>query len=360
MTEKRYTVFISSTFEDLKEERKAVQDVILSGGDFPVQMEYFPATDEDQLDFIKPLIDQCDYYVLIIAGRYGTATNDGTSYTEKEFQHAVSRDIPILVMLNGDPSSIAAGKSETSKTGKAKLSRFIERAQQGRIRKTWANISELKLAVTQALAHAKKAKPSVGWTRADRLASREALEELNELRRENTKIKDAIGHLEVELALPPIPSAEAPVEVELIPIYDSTNLNEYSTPATIQTSWIGAFPVFASNLVWTTYDWAGEDFISVDIENTCDALGAAFAAEHSPLNTQGWYTISKSTYERLSSYYVEVGLMNDRGTHPFTDSGNRIARRQRISEASNVTSILTSGDISIKTTSPLTDEEIPF
>jgi hypothetical protein len=33
----------------------------------------------------------------------------------------------------------------------------------------------------------------------------EALEELNEIRKENAKFRDAIGNLEIEFALPPIP-----------------------------------------------------------------------------------------------------------------------------------------------------------
>lgn len=71
--DKRYQVLISLTFRDLREERRAVQDVIISTGDFPVQMESFPSADEDQFDFIKSLIDKGDYYVHIIAGRYGSS-----------------------------------------------------------------------------------------------------------------------------------------------------------------------------------------------------------------------------------------------------------------------------------------------
>lgn len=83
MYDRRYSVFISSTFEDLRDERRAVQDAVISAGDFPVQMESFPASDIDQFEFIKSLIDKCDYYVLILAGRYGAPANDGISFTEK-------------------------------------------------------------------------------------------------------------------------------------------------------------------------------------------------------------------------------------------------------------------------------------
>ena len=37
-------------------------------------MELFPVMDEEQLEFIKRVIDDYDYYILIIGGRYGSTT----------------------------------------------------------------------------------------------------------------------------------------------------------------------------------------------------------------------------------------------------------------------------------------------
>jgi hypothetical protein len=45
---RKYQIFISSTYEDLKDERRAVQDIILSMQQFPVGMEMFSAADEEQ------------------------------------------------------------------------------------------------------------------------------------------------------------------------------------------------------------------------------------------------------------------------------------------------------------------------
>ena len=44
--EKRYQVFVSSTFNDLKDERQAVTQALLSLDHFPAGMELFPASDE--------------------------------------------------------------------------------------------------------------------------------------------------------------------------------------------------------------------------------------------------------------------------------------------------------------------------
>jgi hypothetical protein len=81
---KRYQVFISSTYADLKEERSKVIQTIMELDCIPAGMEIFPAIDEEQFNFIKKIIDDCDYYLLIIGGRYGSISEDGLSYTEKE------------------------------------------------------------------------------------------------------------------------------------------------------------------------------------------------------------------------------------------------------------------------------------
>jgi len=70
--DKRYQVFVSSTFADLKEERQAVMQALLSLDHFPAGMELFPASDEDQWALIKGVIDDSDYYVLVVGGRYGS------------------------------------------------------------------------------------------------------------------------------------------------------------------------------------------------------------------------------------------------------------------------------------------------
>jgi hypothetical protein len=45
--DKRYQVFVSSTFADLKDERQAVLQALLSLDHFPAGMESFLASDDD-------------------------------------------------------------------------------------------------------------------------------------------------------------------------------------------------------------------------------------------------------------------------------------------------------------------------
>ncbi len=96
--EKKYQVFISSTYEDLKEERKRIIDVLLQSNCIPAGMELFSATDGTQMETIKSVIDLCDYYILILGERYGSISEEtGKSYTEMEYDYALSKGIPVLV-----------------------------------------------------------------------------------------------------------------------------------------------------------------------------------------------------------------------------------------------------------------------
>ena len=63
--EKKYQVFVSSTYRDLKDERKEVSQAILESGCFPAGMELWPASNKRQWDVIKKVIDDCDYYLLL-------------------------------------------------------------------------------------------------------------------------------------------------------------------------------------------------------------------------------------------------------------------------------------------------------
>src|SRR6185437_2488974 len=97
---KRYQVFVSSTFVDLLEERREVMQALLELDSIPAGMELFPAANDDQWTLIKRVIDDCDYYLVIIAGRYGSVGRDGKSFTQMEYEYALSRNKPTVAFLH--------------------------------------------------------------------------------------------------------------------------------------------------------------------------------------------------------------------------------------------------------------------
>ena len=190
--EKKYQVFVSSTYRDLTEERQEVIQALLELDCIPVGMELFPAADDDQWTLIKRLIDDCDYYILIVGGRYGSLNEKGISYTQMEYEYALSKGIPIISFLHKNPENITVGKSEKEPTLKLKLEGFKKLVEQ-KMCKYWETATELGSQVSRSLVKLIKDKPRPGWTRADKATSEEATREILEL-------KNKLLELETELS----------------------------------------------------------------------------------------------------------------------------------------------------------------
>jgi len=192
---KRYQVFVSSTYADLKDERSKVIQTIMELDCIPAGMELFPAIDNEQFEFIKKIIDDCDYYILIIGGRYGSLSSDGLSYTEKEFDYALERNIKVIAFLHENPENIPLGKSEKSEDLRIKLNLFKEKVSTNRLVKFWNNAGELPGLVALSLSKTIKTYPATGWIRANTIGNPEIYHELNETRKQNSELRDKMDLL---------------------------------------------------------------------------------------------------------------------------------------------------------------------
>ncbi len=189
--EKRYQVFVSSTFEDLQEERKEVMQALLELDCIPAGMELFPASNEDQWTLIKRVIDDCDYYLLIIGGRYGSCNSEGISYTQMEFDYALETGKPIISFLPKVPEEIPSGKTEKKEDGKRKLEEFKERAKK-KLVKYWSNPQDLGGIVSRSVIKLIKNFPATGWIKADAGIDENSAKEILRLQKENDELKAQI------------------------------------------------------------------------------------------------------------------------------------------------------------------------
>ena len=169
--EKKYQIFISSTYVDLKEERRKVKDTILSMFQFPIGMEMFSADDEEQWKIIKETIDSSDYYVLIIGHRYGSLIEhgrySGVSFTEKEYDYAVSRKIPVLAFLIDKNVPVLPENIEIDSKKRKKLEDFIQKVKSGRVVEWWTTKDDLANKVMNSLNKQIKKDRRPGWVRSD-------------------------------------------------------------------------------------------------------------------------------------------------------------------------------------------------
>ena len=199
--DKKYQIFISSTYKDLIPERKKVCDVILSMYHFPIGMEMFNAADEEQWEIIKETIDSSDYYVLIIGKRYGSVIPEGQpdagiSYTEKEYRYAVSRGIPILTFIK-EESAITVDKSDTDPVLIEKLNALQTEITNIKEADWFSNEDDLGTKVSLALHKQMDRKKRPGWVRGDRFDMDASLNEIvvlsqrvRELEEENRKLRE--------------------------------------------------------------------------------------------------------------------------------------------------------------------------
>lgn len=183
--EKRYQVFVSSTYVDLQDERQQVLQALMEMDCIPAGMELFPAADQEQWEFIKRIIDDCDYYLLIIGGKYGSLSSEGISYTEMEYDYAVDQGLKIVALLHDDPDNLPGKKIEIDPEAREKLNQFRENVSTGRLVKFWNRADQLAGLVALSISKTIKMYPAVGWVRADQGNSTELLIQLNELRQKN-------------------------------------------------------------------------------------------------------------------------------------------------------------------------------
>lgn len=210
MENKRYQVFVSSTYRDLPEARQAVLMTLLTMDCLPAGMELFGAVDEEQFEFIKSVIDDSDYYVLIIGGRYGTEAPDGKGYTEKEYDYAVKAKKTVLAFVHSAPGKLELDRSESEPEQRKKLETFKAKVMKGRLVEMWDNPEQLPGKLSVSLNKAFRTHPSIGWVRGDLVASVQALTELNDLRKAAEATRKEAEKLREELtralAIPDVPN----------------------------------------------------------------------------------------------------------------------------------------------------------
>lgn len=200
MADKKYQVFISSTYSDLKEERRKILDILLMADCIPAGMEAFVASDVEQFEVIKKVIELCDYYVLIIGKRYGSINEQtGLSYTEMEYDYAKQLDIPVLVFAQDDSVTVSENKMETDQNKNDSLKKFRQKALTNRLANIWKTTDDLVGAVAVAIMRAKSEIQRPGWQRATEYDEVSLRREIMELQKNNSKLSADLNAAKKEI-----------------------------------------------------------------------------------------------------------------------------------------------------------------
>src|SRR5262249_40975358 len=195
MTERKYQIFISSTFADLQDERRSIMEVILSMGHIPAGMELFSAGNQEQWELIKERIEECDYYIVIVAQRYGSMTPEGISYTRKEYEFAREIGIPVAGFILHPDIAKTWPRHKCEPEQEPRLEEF-KKLVRSLPTEYWTDAGDLKARCAVALPKLMRKNPRSGWVSGDQAMDAGLASELARLSAENEVLRRKLGELQ--------------------------------------------------------------------------------------------------------------------------------------------------------------------
>ncbi|MDR2257978.1 MAG: DUF4062 domain-containing protein [Treponema sp.] len=186
---KKYHVFIGSTLEDLKNERRVLPRIIMELGHIPVTADCFDGSVKNDQLLVKKTIEECDYFIALTAHKLSLP--DGTSPLETEYFHAARKGIPVLALIIDEKARWKASKKEKDGEALKKIGAFKKKLTAG-CHETWMNTSDLCQKAQSLLIREMNLNPRPGWVRSTLAIDPSVVNEFSRLSRENEDLKQQI------------------------------------------------------------------------------------------------------------------------------------------------------------------------
>ncbi|MGY0191416.1 DUF4062 domain-containing protein [Lactococcus petauri] len=189
--EKKYQVFISSTYTDLINERQTVVESILNAGHIPAGMELFKAG-PTQEETIEEWIKESDIYVLILGARYGTMKNEEISYTQWEYNLAKELGKPMFSIVLSDEYIQKMANDQKIEVKDVETSNPLYKEFKKEVMQSLVIIAnhsaEIRLGVSDSIREIERKYPEKleGWIKG------KYLNELEELRKSNKELTNKL------------------------------------------------------------------------------------------------------------------------------------------------------------------------
>lgn len=297
---KRYQVFVSSTYRDLVEERRHVIQALLESKCIPSGMELFPAASLDQWTLIQRVIDDCDYYIVIVAGKYGSQGSSGSSYTEMEFDYALANGKPVIGFFYEDLDSLPGAKLEKNEDARCRLVAFTSKIKQ-RLCRPWRTPEGLGSAIKSAMLNEIEFNPRPGWIRADAAPDPELV---LKLKQRILELEQQIGKNGAERFAAGDEVLELPLQCRVRPSNDS-NLPTWRWPTIshiFHTTWDEVFRVIAPRLIEPRTRIA----LKKIVQNWLEKMPVVDAEHSTPIVSPD---IAREHFDRMLQTYLARGLL---------------------------------------------------
>ena len=310
--ERKYQVFVSSTFTDLHEARQELMVALLGQGLIPTGMELHPGEGNKRWSVIQRIINECDYYLILLGGRYGTLSPIGLSHVHREFVHASTKKKPAIALLHEQPEQLPEDQRETNSSGQAKFKDFRQLLQEQASCYYWRSPADLGEVVKKALPEFIAQNPTPGWVRGGQVTDLGARREVQELQQridqlEQEKEELAAGSASARNALA---RDEDPVTLEYsCNAYVKGNCK--AVPAATTLSWRQVFAAMAPQMLEpateTTMRQALEEHLtSVALSDVQKQLPKAHAVRNVALTT--------ASFNQVKVQLRAQGLIRKQGT----------------------------------------------
>lgn len=147
-------IFLSSTYNNLIEERAAAIEIIERIGEAYAMEKFYASNHRSKDECIKKL-RECDLMILILGNKLGSIDEEtGFSITELEYRTAVELDLPRLVFVklneNGEWDS-----AEIDEERQQKHTAFKSVVERERLRRGFKNSEELKIEILLSICNAR-------------------------------------------------------------------------------------------------------------------------------------------------------------------------------------------------------------
>lgn len=190
--DRKYSVFLSSTYEDLKEVREKVMLRLFMNGYMVNTMESFGARSGRSWEVIQESIKDSDLFVVIVAGRYGSIVEgEDISFTEKEYNYAVARGIPVLAFIRNTDKILA--QSYDDGESRSRLNNFIDRIRKNRLAVRWNDSEDLQVSITDSLRNEIQNTEGInGWVKGTRAIERKLTETIMNYYHISIKVRGSV------------------------------------------------------------------------------------------------------------------------------------------------------------------------
>lgn len=163
MFEKRYQVFYSTSGEDTRNERLQLTQALSAIGCFTVGLEQRTPLSST---LARRQIDESDYVVMLIGGKYGEQSVTGESYLHLEYKYAVTKNKPIIVFMAKHPELMELNLRENHPKLIERFEQFCDELRKNHEVIYYNNLRDLDMNIRTFMPKFIEKNPQEGWVQA--------------------------------------------------------------------------------------------------------------------------------------------------------------------------------------------------